>query len=134
MRYTIACFVLFLALVCMSGTSCSKEDSNDKEKPVISISLPQENDAIILAGDSVHVMINITDNENLKSFTAELKTSAGTNWFTDSRNVDDLKFYTYHRHYNPIGLSGSTSLVLTATAVDKAGNTESKTVNFSVAP
>jgi hypothetical protein len=126
-----------VVLLCFTGTailSCSKEENNDKEKPVITISLPHPNESIVLNGDSVHVMINISDNDKLQSFTAELKTDSGDTWFTDSRNLQDFNFYVFHRHYNPVGLSANTLLILTATAVDKAGNTENTTLNFSVAP
>lgn len=129
--------LLFFALLlfsCLAIFSCSKEENNDNEKPVISISLPQSNESIVLNGDSIHVMINISDNDKLQSFTAELNTTSGDTWFTDTRDIQDIKFFVYHKHYNPIGLSANTPLILTATAVDKAGNTENTTMNFSVAP
>jgi Domain of unknown function (DUF4625) len=127
-------FVTCLLLISVAIYSCSKEEASDTEKPVINISLPHPNESIVLNGDSIHVMINVSDNNKLQSFNAELKTDSGDTWFSESPNVQDNGFYVFHRHYDPGSIPGSISLILTASAMDKSGNSESKTLTFSVSP
>src|SRR5262245_22240298 len=124
MRRSVLFIVFILSIPCTVNFSCSKdEEIKDTDKPTITISSPAPNQSIVLNGDSIHVMINVSDDVLLHSFTAELKTVSGDTWFNEAPNVQDIKFYTYHKHYNPVNLSVNTPLVLTTTAVDKTGKT-----------
>ncbi|MDX2047697.1 MAG: DUF4625 domain-containing protein [Chitinophagaceae bacterium] len=116
------------------NSSCGKNDNDDKESPVITLSQPLENQSTILNGDSVHVLLSASDNIELKNLQIELKTNSGNIWFSAFPDVAGKKFYSYHKHYNPVNLSGSTSLTLTVTTADKKGNTASKIILFTVAP
>jgi hypothetical protein len=121
--------ILCVLLYC----SCSKNSSsNDTEKPALLITTPQPNSTITLGADSLHFEITATDNEQLHEFTMKLSGTTGTAYFTESPLVHGKKFYSYHKHYNPSGITGTVALSLEVLVRDLAGNEEKQTVSFSV--
>ncbi len=113
--------------------SCSKKSSsNDTVKPALLITTPQSNSTITLGTDSLHFEITATDDEQLHEFTVKLSNITGTAYFTESPLVHGKKFYSYHKHYNPSGISGTVALSLEVLVRDLAGNEEKQTISFSV--
>lgn len=135
MRFNRVLLLIVPTALVFMLTACDKDDiPEDSEKPVMSISLPTDNQVIDLSLDSMHIMLNITDNDKLKSFTATL-TANGVTLYSDApADAKDKNYYIYHRHFNPPGVSANMSAELTLVAEDRNGNTESRTIDVSFVP
>ena len=115
-------FFSVLVFMVFSLTSCQKDDG-DTTRPVITITSPAEG-AILEKGKTYEVTGTVTDDTEL----AEIKVGTITITTFDSPTSHAIKGIILTIDENQT--SGNGNIVVTAK--DKAGNEETKVVNFSV--
>jgi hypothetical protein len=116
--------------------SCKKKTpETDSEKPFLSIMEPLANDTTSMVVEpEIHVEFTATDNDYLKSLIVTLKDSLNNIVFSSSPTVDGLKSYSFHQHYTPAAITGTTLFKANITATDKSNNTTTQEFLFYVAP
>jgi hypothetical protein len=127
--------ILFLSLAIAGLYACKKDNNHetDTEKPVINIIEPAANDSFPGNGDSVHVELYISDNDELHEVTMKITNPADSIVFSDSAHLDQSSF-SYHRHYYPSGISATTAMKLSVSASDHHGNVDTKSLTFYLKP
>ncbi|MCB9252148.1 MAG: DUF4625 domain-containing protein [Flavobacteriales bacterium] len=133
-KYIMA--ILSMAFLLAGLNSCDKEETKatDSEKPVINIQEPMLNDTISLASeDSIHIMLSVSDNDELHEVAVNITNDAGTNVFSKKSDVD-AKTFTFHDHFHPHGITNVTLFTLKVEASDHNSNEEEKSIKFFVKP
>ena len=135
MRFNRLKTLLVPIIITIIIVACGKDEGpKDTEKPSMSINLPTDNQVIDLSVDSLHILLNVTENDRLESFTATLKANGETLYTDSPADAKGVNYYIYHRHFNPPGVTANMSAELTLVATDKSGNADSRTINISFVP
>jgi hypothetical protein len=117
--------------------SCNKKSSTttDTLKPVITVAEPIANDTTSLTLEpEVHIEFTVTDDAGLHHLSVLLIKNNSDTIMNETPSVLDLKVYSFHEHYMPIGISSLTGLKVIIKADDHSGNTETKVIDFYVEP
>lgn len=115
-------FLGVFILIGLAMTSCKKDDG-DTTRPVITITAPAEG-AVLEKGNSYEVLGTVTDDTEL----AEIKIGTITITEFDSPTSHSIRGINLTIDANQQPGNGN----IVVTAKDKAGNQETKVVNFSV--
>jgi hypothetical protein len=115
--------------------SCNKQHThgNDTQKPFINIAEPLLNDTITLFNDTVHISFSVQDEGELHEIMIDIRDTAGTTLYVDSKHVDAESFY-YDEHFIPTGITGITQMLMTVSASDHSENIMLETRSFFVKP
>ncbi|MEZ4805821.1 MAG: hypothetical protein R2852_10140 [Bacteroidia bacterium] len=132
-----------LAIVILSIflISCDKKDDNtttpatdnsDKDKPVITINTPTAMQ-IYNSGDTIRIKGMVTDASLHELLIKITKDSDGSELFSETPTVHDLKSYTIDTYWKS-AVSGHTNATLVVLAEDHDSNVSSDTVHIHIMP
>lgn len=123
---TILLSALFITVLALSISSCSKK--NENASPVIVIDSPTEG-AMTMLPDSTHIEGRASDDEELHEMSVIVKDHMGVTVFADYPTVHALPSYSFHYHF---ATSDTGMYHLHITAADHDGGLTSKEVMFHV--
>ena len=123
---TIFLSVVFIAVLTVSISSCSKK--NENAAPVVVIDEPTEG-AMTMLPDSTHIEGTATDDEELHELSVIVKNHMGVTVFEQYPTVHALPSYSFHYHF---ATSDTGMYHLHITAADHDGGLTSKEVMFHV--
>lgn len=90
-----------LLVIFLGFTSCS-DDTGDTAKPAIELISPAEG-AILKVGSTIHLEMNLEDNEMLSSYKIDIHDASGHTHDTKAENTGETVVFTFNKSWDVSG-------------------------------